>query len=396
MLLKVAEQAKARPADQVKAVIYPVLGGEQGVEDLLTEARARSAQYARDKRTVFTSSYTSHYRQGLIRLVQALQFRSNNTVHQPVLDGLALLLRFADAKKTTYYPPGLHVTLDGVVRPDWREFALATDSRGRQRIVRHVYECCVLQSLRERVRCKEIWVKGADVWRNPDDDLPGDFEERREENFQKLNLPPEARAFTDALKAEMRAELGALNTQLPKLPWVSISQRNPGGAIKLTPVEALAEPRNLRCLKKAITARWVTVPLIEILKEAKTGVGTRSAIPDDVLIERLLLIAYGYGTNSGLRTVAAGDHDHSEEDLRYTARRYLHPRRRQSSGRHHRQRYLRRAPPVDLGPGHHHGGQRLLALLRIRPQRVHRVALSLRRQRRSGVLAHRDRPHGHP
>jgi len=41
-----------------------------------------------------------------------------------------------------------------------------------------------------------------------------------------------------------------------------------------------------------------------------------------VLIERLLLIAYAYGTNSGLRTVASGDHAHSEEDLRYTARRY--------------------------------------------------------------------------
>ncbi|MCA1698470.1 MAG: transposase, partial [Actinobacteria bacterium] len=55
---------------------------------------------------------------------------------------------------------------------------------------------------------------------------------------------------------------------------------------------------------------------------ALTGVGTRASLPDAVLIERLLLIAYAYGTNSGLRTVASGDHAHSEEDLRYTARRY--------------------------------------------------------------------------
>jgi len=38
-----------------------------------------------------------------------------------------------------------------------------------------------------------------------------------------------------------------------------------------------------------------------------------------VLEERLLLVAYGYGTNSGLRTVAVGDHPHSAGDLRYTA-----------------------------------------------------------------------------
>jgi TnpA family transposase len=40
-------------------------------------------------------------------------------------------------------------------------------------------------------------------------------------------------------------------------------------------------------------------------------------------LERLLLIAYAYGTNSGIRAVAAGDHGHTEEELRYTARRYL-------------------------------------------------------------------------
>ena len=81
-------------------------------------------------------------------------------------------------------------------------------------------------------------------------------------------------------------------------------------------------------MKKAIVTRWGTVPLIEILKEAVlragaltslTGVGTRSNLPEAVLVERLLLVAYGYGTNSGLRTVAVGDHPHSAEDLRYTA-----------------------------------------------------------------------------
>ena len=94
----------------------------------------------------------------------------------------------------------------------------------------------------------------------------------------------------------------------------------------------MPETRNLRKLKQACVARWGTVPLIEMLKEAAlrssalralTGVGTRGSLPEDVLIERLLLIAYALGTNSGLRTVAAGDHTHSEEDLRYTARRYF-------------------------------------------------------------------------
>ncbi len=129
----------------------------------------------------------------------------------------------------------------------------------------------------------------------------------------------------------MRRELTALNTALPDLDWLEISDRT-AGAIKLTPLDPVPEPRNLRKLKRACVARWGTVQLIEMLKEAAlrtgalralTGVGTRGSLPEDVLIERLLLIAYAYGTNSGLRTVAAGEHAHSEEDLRYTARRYF-------------------------------------------------------------------------
>ncbi|MDN5794525.1 MAG: transposase [Intrasporangium sp.] len=37
-----------------------------------------------------------------------------------------------------------------------------------------------------------------------------------------------------------------------------------------------------------------------------------------------MLVIYGYGTNTGIRAVAAGHgHTHSEEQLRYARRRYL-------------------------------------------------------------------------
>ena len=52
------------------------------------------------------------------------------------------------------------------------------------------YEICVFQALRDKLRCKEIWAVGANRYRNPDDDLPKDFEERREENYKALNQPP--------------------------------------------------------------------------------------------------------------------------------------------------------------------------------------------------------------
>jgi hypothetical protein len=51
-----------------------------------------------------------------------------------------------------------------------------TDKQGRRRVVRMVYEVAAFQALRERLRCKEIWVVGAGRWRDPDEDLPKDFE----------------------------------------------------------------------------------------------------------------------------------------------------------------------------------------------------------------------------
>jgi hypothetical protein len=64
------------------------------------------------------------------------------------------------------------------VSPDWRELVYQTDRRGKQRVARMVYEVCTFQALRDQLRCKEIWVVGADKWRNPAEDLPTDFEQR--------------------------------------------------------------------------------------------------------------------------------------------------------------------------------------------------------------------------
>lgn len=108
-----------------------------------------------------------------------------------------------------------------------------------------VYEVCKFQALREQLRCKEIWVQGADRWRNPARDLPGDFEDRRIEHDAALRKPLDPTVFIDGLRTEMRAELDALHDALPRLDWLTISDRATG-AIRVTPLDAAAEPRNLR------------------------------------------------------------------------------------------------------------------------------------------------------
>jgi hypothetical protein len=52
-----------------------------------------------------------------------------------------------------------------------------------------VYEIATFQALRDRLRRKETWVADARRWRDPDEDLPTDFEARRAERYASLRKP---------------------------------------------------------------------------------------------------------------------------------------------------------------------------------------------------------------
>jgi hypothetical protein len=332
LLFRIAEAAVAHPDQTVRQVVFPVVD-EPTLRDLVAEFKHAGPTYRRIVQTTLKASYTNHYRRGLIRLLEVLEFRSTNTAHQPIIGALGLIGRHAAAGNITYYPAGEHVPVHSGVTGDWAELVYRTDTRGQQRVVRMVYEIATFQALRERLRCKEIWVLGADAWRNPDEDLPADFDERRAEHYQALRKPLDPTRFITDLQAELRGELAALNDALPSLDWVEVAERR-AGAIRLSPLEAAPEPRNLRRLKREVERRWGTVPLIDMLKEAVlrtgcltavTAIAGRADLAPEVLAERLLLAVYGYGTNTGLRAVASGDHGHTEDELRYVRRRFLTP-----------------------------------------------------------------------
>lgn len=334
ILFAVAEAALGDPGGSVREVVFPaVRGGEQTLRELVHEYKTNGPVYRRTVRTTLKASYTGHYRRGLIDLLQVLQFRSNNTAYQPVVDALALVARYARTANLTYFPVGEHAPSHRGTTGQWAEVVHRPDTRGRLRVVRSVYEIATFQALCEQLKCKEIWVVGAGRWRNPDEDLPADFETRRVEHYTELRKPLDPARFVAELRDELTCALAGLDTALPGLEWVDIRERVQG-AIRLTPIEAAPEPRNLRRIKAEVTRRWTAVPLIDVLKEAvlRTGcldvvasVAGGSLLPAEVLAERLMLAIYAYGTNTGIRAVTSGTRGHSEEDIRYVRRRYLTP-----------------------------------------------------------------------
>jgi TnpA family transposase len=328
ILFKVAEAAVDRPDGVVREVIFPVVG-EQTFEALVREARTAGTPRSRRVHTAVRASYGSYYRRMMPKLLAALDFRSNNGTHRPLLDALGAIRR-AQGEGRQYFQAG-EIAIEGVIRPKWRDVVVEDAPGGGQRVNRINYEICVLQTLRERLRCKEIWVVGADRFRNPDEDLPADFAARRSACYERLGLPVQARAFTEALRTEVAAALSRLDRGLPRDPGVRLVPRRRRPVV-VSPLEPQPEPPGLGALKAELGRRWPMTGLLDLLKEADLRVGftdafataaTREAIDRDEVRRRLLLCLYGLGTNAGLKRLAVGRHGFSYKELLHTRRRYI-------------------------------------------------------------------------
>jgi TnpA family transposase len=334
LLFAIAEVALSNPDGTVKEVIYPV-ASEQTLKDLVLESRSSGPTYRYHIHTMMRNSYSKHYRRMVPILLRVLDFRTNNTVYQPVIEAIQLLKDYLDSLKI-YYPTDEVVPLDGVVRPLLSPVVVEYNQNGEQRVNRINYEMCVLSSLRDHLRNKSIWVVGANHYRNPDEDLPTDFEEKRDTYYQALGMPLLAKTFTDQLQQEMHNALRMLDKNLPNNDKVKIKDRN-GGFLSITPLKAQPEPRNLTHLKAEISRFWPMTGLLDILKETDlrvnfthyfTGVGTREVLSRETLQRRLLLCLYGLGTNMGIKRVSnmTKDTEQGEQygDLYYVYQRYLH------------------------------------------------------------------------
>jgi hypothetical protein len=93
LLFEIANASLAQPDGTVRQVIFPVVG-EQTLRDLVREWQS-GPLYRKSLRATIRNSYAGHYRRMVPKLLDALDFRSNNAIHQPVIAGLALVRRHA-------------------------------------------------------------------------------------------------------------------------------------------------------------------------------------------------------------------------------------------------------------------------------------------------------------
>lgn len=331
ILFRLAQAAVEHPDDTVRTALFPVVG-ERTLRELVREAKANERAFQARVRTVLRSSYTNHYRRMLPPLLAVLRFRCNNTAYRPVMDALDLLARYAGVDgKTRFYDAAERLPIEGVVPKAWRE--AVADENGR--VERIPYELCVLLALRDALRRREIYVVGGNRWRNPEDDLPGDFDDTREVHYAALRQPTDPTAFVDCLRERMTAALGRLDQALVDgtAGGVRINTRHGEPWISVPKLTALPEPQHLQAVKDEVVRRWGTLDLLDVLKDADfladfttefTSVASREVLDRHTLRRRLLLCLFALGTNMGIKAiVSTGEHSESEAALRHVRRHFI-------------------------------------------------------------------------
>jgi len=335
LLYRVAVAAIEHPRGIVDEVIYPVIG-EQTLKDLVREFKNTGIAYQREIHTTMRSSYGKHYRRMLTPILNALTFCTHHEKKSPIIEALHLLKKYSHSP-SVYYSTAEVVPIESIVQDNVYDIVVEKTEDGQLKINRINYEMEVLQALRDKMRCKEIWIQNAYRYRNPDEDLPQDFDQKKEDYFQWLKQPLSAEEFILKLQQCLREALAMLNQGMPKNNKVKIILKKQKGKqkgwISLTPLTSQPDPVNIEKLKAEILQQWPMTSLLDILKEADMRVditshfksmATREILDPETLQKRLLLCLFGIGTNTGLKRISSGNPGTSYDDLRYIHKRFIH------------------------------------------------------------------------
>ena len=327
LVVRLLQAAIDHPDGEIQQVLYPIASPSQ-MEVLMTQYQTTSRQsYDRQVHTTLRASYQFHYRQMLPVVLDVLTFRSKS---QPTLiRAVDLLKRYLDSRRHTY-PAEETVPIEGVIPARWEPLVIETNDDGEQRINRINYEMCVLTTLREHLRSKAVWVEGANAHRNPDEDLPADFEQLRDHYYAALGLAQDPDVFIARLQAAMHDALTTFDVELSSNDRVEVLAN---GHIRVARLRALPTAPTLRYLRAEVERQWPATSLLDVLKETDwrtdfsdqfQSAADHERLPPDALCHRLLLCLYGLGTNTGLRAMARGADGLSYDQLLYIRRRFIY------------------------------------------------------------------------
>jgi TnpA family transposase len=326
-LYQVAEINRDHPKEIIEEAVYPSVS--QNTIDQIIKTKNFAKQGKKIIQEAIVRQYANNYRSIIFRILDNLEISSNNLL---LLDALRLIQTYRSSKQK-YYPIEAIVPLNNLVSKQEQKKIFEYDENNKRRILRKDYECAIFKLLRTKLRHKEAWVNSAYKYRDPEDDLPKDFDEKREEYFDLIGAPLAATAFTSKLKEEMCQHIKKFDQDLPKNKFVKITKKKGKPWILLSPLQKVEEPKVIKNIKEAVHAKWGIIDLLDILKEVDlrenftdcfTTAGNREVLDRDAIQKRLLFCLFALGTNTGLkRTAGASRGAVTFEELRHVRKFFI-------------------------------------------------------------------------
>jgi TnpA family transposase len=335
ILYKLAQVAVEHPSGIIQDTIYPKVSKEK-LECLAKELMSnKNAWYEQQVQKKMVSSYSHSHRRVLLKLLSTFIFEANDK-YQPILQAIKFIIE-NQGIKDKYYRNDKEVPALDLIENKWRTQVIDHngDIKPKTKIHRINYEIAILEKLHSLLVCKLVWVDGAYRFRNPEEDLPKDFDLRPEYYYQLLNLPMDPKVYIQGLKDDLNENLQQLDKSIlcnRKVKIVPNAKDGKVGKIKITPYDAQVPSEHLALLQQAINDRWPTISLIDILKETNfrinftkyfPTVSSRENIDKTKLLKRLLLCIYAIGSNTGLKRISAANEDVSYTELRYIKKKFI-------------------------------------------------------------------------
>jgi len=325
LLFNIAQVCISDPDKTIRDKIYPIADGDK-LQHIIEEYKKKGSKYQSILHQQIRSSYASYYRRMVQPILEHIEFQSNNKEYQAILEGLVLIKKYFSSGKK-YFPETEDIPMD-FLPEKWKKRILDKDTGKVRRIC---YEIYALKKLGDRIKCREIWIKNASKHRNPDEDLPSNFDDKPEIYFNTLQLPLDVDTFIQNLKKQLRKALTLLNKNILSNNKVKIVDKK-GGRIVVMPLRPQAESKNVTVIKKHLQEKWQNTHLIDVLKEVELSLnltknfisyGDKIYLTPQEISERLLLAIYGFGTNVGLKPMYAGNSHITEPQLRHIKNYFL-------------------------------------------------------------------------
>ncbi len=283
---------------------------------------------------IMREKYARTYRKMIKPILDVLKLNTNNRAYTKLLKGLDIIHSHIN-KNYRYFPLYEDVPLELLTK---KYAALAIEKVGqKERIVKHYFELGILEKVDKMVRCKELWVKNAGKFRNPNADLPINWSENRHEYYKRIETPFDGNIFIETMQERMKEHLSIANNYFSKKRkndvYIYHSGNSDKGLLRVPKIKKQRERIIIQKIKENVIEHWGVLDLIDVLVETDrqvnftrffTSSGQRQILTKEQIKERLLINLFSLGTMNELkRTHKASELNCSYDDLLYFREHYI-------------------------------------------------------------------------